>query len=318
MASVLSDKHFHDEAAAYSFVEKRVWPDGPVCPHCGGVERISKMKGQSTRIGAYKCYQCRKPFTVKIGTIFESSHVKLHLWLQAMFLMASSKKGISSNQLHRTLGVTLKTAWFMSHRIREAMRSGSLAPMGGGGNVVEADETYFGSVANPLTETTRGRPFSGGRKKPGGGPANKRAVFALVERGGEVRSFHLAQANKINVRDLVNKNVSRESFLYTDESNLYRGSESHVIGHATVRHTSGEYVRGEVHTNTIEGYFSIFKRGMAGVYQHCKEKHLHRYLAEFDFRYNARKTTDKERAVMALEGIKGKRLTYRRIGAAYA
>ena len=143
--SVLSDRHFHDEAAAYQFVEARIWPNGPVCPHCGGVERISKMGGKSTRIGAYKCYECRKPFTVKIGTIFEASHVKLHLWLQAIFLMASSKKGISSNQLHRTLGVTLKTAWFMSHRIREAMRDGVLGPLGGEGQIVEADETYFGS-----------------------------------------------------------------------------------------------------------------------------------------------------------------------------
>src|SRR5690606_34377503 len=188
--SVLSDRHFHDEAAAYRFVEARIWPNGPVCPHCGGVERISKMKGKSTRIGAYKCYQCRAPFTVKIGTIFEASHVKMHLWLQAIFLIASSKKGISSNQLHRTLGVTLKTAWFMSHRIREAMREGDLGPLGGNGLPVEADETYWGKKANPgPSKYRRGRPYI---KK---GKANeKRAILGLIERGGRVRTFHIAQA----------------------------------------------------------------------------------------------------------------------------
>ena len=194
MSSVLSDKRFHDEAAAYRFVESRVWPDGPICPHCGGVERIGKMGGSSTRIGTYKCYQCRKPFTVKIGTIFESSHVPLHIWLQTIFLMASSKKGISSNQLHRTLGLTLKTAWFLSHRIREAMRSGGLDPLGGAGKVVEADETYFGERENFMPSSQRrGRPYIGRAR----GPANKRAVVALVERGGEARAFHVDRATKV-------------------------------------------------------------------------------------------------------------------------
>jgi len=310
--SVLSDKHFHDEAAAYRFVEKRVWPQGPVCPHCGGVERISKMKGTSTRIGAYKCYQCRKPFTVKVGTVFEASHVPLHLWLQAIFLMASSKKGISSQQLHRTLGVTVKTAWFMSHRIREAMRSGDLSPMGGEGKIVEADETYYGPVAERQpSKQRRGRPYTvkGGKSGVGG----KRAIVSLVERGGNVRSFHVAHASQVNVAQLVRENLDRETKLHTDESRLYTNVGGEFAAHETVKHSAKEYVRGQVHTNTVENVFSVFKRGMRGVYQHCAEKHLHRYLAEFDFRYNARMALgvdDLTRADRALKGIVGKRLTY--------
>lgn len=308
--SVLSAKHFHDEAAAYKFVEARIWPNGPVCPHCGGVERISKMQGKSTRIGTYKCYQCRKPFTVKIGTIFEASHVKMHLWLQAIFLMASSKKGISANQLHRTLGVTLKTAWFMSHRIREAMRDGNLGPLGGNGELVEADETYFGQRADKRTTKTSGEPFI---KKGRSGPANKRAVLGLIERGGNVRTFHVASATKENVADLVSENIAVESVLVTDESRLYPAIGKSFNAHWTVRHSAGEYVRGGVHTNTIESYFSIFKRGMRGTYQHCAEKHLHRYLAEFDFRHNRRVAlgvNDITRAGAILDGVVGKRLTY--------
>jgi len=301
--SVLSDRHFHNEAAAYRFVETRIWPEGPVCPHCGGTDRNSPMKGKSTRIGAYKCYDCRKPFTVKIGTIFESSHVKMHLWLQAIFLIASSKKGISANQLHRTLGVTLKTAWFMAHRIREAMRDGSLDPIGGAGKVVEADETYYGPKAKVIARTKHGKPSH----------SSQRPVIALVERGGNVRSFYVAQANKENVTAIVNDNIARESVLYTDESPLYRGMDKVFSKHETVKHSAGEYVRGEVHSNTVESYFSIFKRGMRGTYQHCKEKHLHRYLAEFDFRHNARVAlgvNDETRAARILAGVVGKRLTY--------
>lgn len=309
--SVLSDRHFHDEAAAYKFVEARIWPNGPVCPHCGGFERISKMEGKSTRIGTYKCYQCRKPFTVKIGTIFEASHVKLNHWLQAIFLIASSKKGISSNQLHRTLGVTLKTAWFISHRIREAMRDGKLDPLGGEGQIVEADETYFGKTAEKPELRTDGKtPF---KFKSRGGPSGKRAVLGLIERGGNVRTFHVAQATKVNVAELVTDNVARESTLYTDESRLYTGMVDHFAAHESVKHSAGEYVRGVVHSNTIESYFSIFKRGMRGTYQHCAEKHLHRYLAEFDFRHNARVAlgvNDEARAGRILDGVVGKRLTY--------
>jgi transposase-like protein len=302
--SVLNAKHFHDEEAAYAFVEARVWPNGPVCPKCGGGDRISKMKGNSTRIGVYKCYACRKPFTVKVGTIFESSHVKLHIWLQAIYLMASSKKGISSNQLHRTLGVTLKTAWFMSHRIREAMRSGSFTPMGGEGGIVEADETFFGNK-------------KGAQKKRG--YSHKMAALALVERGGEVRSFQIDRADVANIKPIVDANLSKESMLMTDEARLYGPIGKEFKHHFTVEHGAGEYVRGSVHTNTLEGYFSVFKRGMKGVYQHCDEKHLHRYLAEFDFRYNARialGVDDKQRAEKALKGIVGKRLTYRDSSAA--
>lgn len=309
MQSVLSAKHFHDEAAAYRFVEARVWPTGPICPHCGGVERISTMKGKSTRIGTYKCYQCRKPFTVKVGTIFESSHVPLRIWLQAIFLMASSKKGISSNQLHRTLGVTLKTAWFLSHRIREAMRPGGPGPLGGAGKIVEADETYFGQRENFMPSSRRGdRPYV--KRKM----ASKRSVVALVERGGEARTFHVDRATKAAVTKIVTDNVDRETYLHTDESRLYGDADQLFAEHRTVRHSDDEYVRGDVHTNTVEGLFSVFKRGMHGTYQHCGEKHLHRYLAEFDFRYNARVAlgvNDVERADLALAGVADKRVTYR-------
>jgi transposase-like protein len=300
MGSVLSAPHFHDEDAAFAYVEARVWPEGPICPHCGGVERISKMQGKSTRKGLYKCYQCRKPFTVRMGTIFESSHVPLHIWLQAMYLIAGSKKGISSNQLHRTLGVTLKTAWFLSHRIREAMRSGGLAPMGGEGGVVEVDETYIGRKKG--VDIQRGY-------------QHKMAVLSLVHREtGEARSFHVERADAGTVIPIVQRNVDRETYILTDESALYINRfRDDYLGHGRVKHQAGEYVRGRIHTNTIEGFFSIFKRGMRGVYQFCSEKHLHRYLAEFDFRYSNREAVgcnDADRADRLLSGIVGKRLTY--------
>ena len=297
MASALSAPHFHNEAAAFAFVEQRVWPEGPVCPHCGGVARISLMGGKSTRQGLYKCYQCRKPFTVRIGTIFESSHVPLHIWLQAMYLIAGSKKGISSNQLHRTLGVTLKTAWFMSHRIREAMRSGDLAPMGG---LVEVDETYIGRLK--------------GHDIPKGGVQHKMKVLSLVSRGtGEARSVVVARVSVETVLPIVRANISAEAHVMTDEHRIYRDLGTMFAGHSTVCHQLDEYVRGEAHTNTIEGFFSIFKRGMRGIYQFCSEKHLHRYLAEFDFRYSNRQAlgvNDEDRANELLRGIVGKRLTY--------
>jgi len=311
MASTLSAAHFHDEAAAYAYVEARVWPNGPVCPHCGGVERLSKMNGKSTRIGTYKCYQCRKQFTVKVGTVFESSHVALNVWLQALALLTSSKKGFSSNQLSRILGVTLKTAWFMSHRIREAMRDGVMAPLGGNGGIVEADETYLWKATNQEPSPQRkGRPYL----KRKAGTVNKRAVISLVERGGKVRSFHVENADKPTVNKIVNANIDRETRIHTDESRLYGDIEFTFAKHETVHHSSGEYARDDVTTNTVEGFFSIFKRGMTGIYQHCDEKHLHRYLAEFDFRYNNRVklgVNDVERADIALTGIVGKRLTYR-------
>jgi transposase-like protein len=304
--SILSQKHFHDEKAAYAHVEAHVWPDGPVCPHCGVLGESGALKGKSTRIGVRKCYACRKPFTVKVGTIFESSHVKLHLWLQAIFLLSSSKKGISANQLHRTLGITLKSAWFLAHRIRAAMRDGGLPPMGGTGDVIEADETYYGRKKGSVVKR--------------GGGAHKMAVVTLVQRGGKARSFHVERADKITVSRIVVENVSREVRLHTDESALYRGADAHVAAHETIYHRDGEYARGDVTTNTVEGFFSIFKRGMKGIYQHCDERHLHRYLSEYDFRYNNRTAlgvNDEARAVVALKGIVGKRLTYRTIGGAH-
>jgi len=300
MVSALSAPHFHNEEAAFAFVEARVWPEGPTCPHCGGVERISKMGGKSTRLGLYKCYQCRKPFTVRMGTIFEASHVPLHIWLQAMYLIAGSKKGISSNQLHRTLGVTLKTAWFMAHRIREAMRDGDLLPMGGEGQTVEADETYIGRKAGVDT--------------PQGGFRHKYCVVSLVNRDtGEARSVFTDKTTHEAVANIVRANVDRESRLVTDDHVHYWKVGKEFVAHKRVRHSIGEYGRGDIHTNTIEGFFSIMKRGMRGIYQWCGEKHLHRYLAEFDFRYSNREATgcnDADRADRLLRGIVGKRLTY--------
>jgi transposase-like protein len=301
MASVLSAPHYHNEDAAFAYVERIIWPNGPVCPHCGGVERISKMGGTATRKGLHKCYQCRKQFTVRQGTIFESSHVPLHIWLQAIFFVAGSKKGVSSNQLHRTLGVTLKTAWFMSHRIREAMRDGSLSQLGGEGQIVEVDETYIGN-----------------RKQQGnyrGGYQHKMKVLSLVERGtGRARSVHVEQVNINTVLPIVKANIARETHIMTDSYGVYKNIiRQNFADHSVIRHEFEQYVDGIIHTNTVEGFFSIFKRGMRGVYQWCSEKHLHRYLAEFDFRYSNRIAlgcNDVERADRLLRGIIGKRLTY--------
>ncbi len=301
--SIIEAKALQNEAAAYAWVEARVWPNGPVCPHCGGVERISKMQGKATRIGLYKCYQCRKQFTVKVGTVFEDSHVPMNLWLQAMYLLCSSKKGISSNQLSRTLGVTLKTAWFMSHRIREAMRITGVGPLGGEGATVEADETFIGRLADV--------------DKQRAGYAHKNTVLTLVERGGAARSFHVDSTSIADLIPIVKAHVAPETAMMTDQAswykNLNKGGE--FASHQSVDHSKYEYVRdGYIHTNTVEGYYSIFKRGMKGVYQHCAEKHLHRYLSEFDFRYSNRVRLgidDVERTERAVKGIVGKRLTYR-------
>jgi len=300
MSSILNAPYFQDEEAAYAKLESIVWPHGPVCPHCGVMEKMKRMGGEATRPGLYKCYACRKQSRVTVGTVFESSHIKLHVWLQAVFLMCSSKKGISSNQLARVLGLTVKSAWFMSHRIREAMRTGGLPPMGGPGGIVEVDETFVGRKEGIL--------------KAKGGYHHKRAVLSLVERGGEVRSFHVDRAVVSDVVPIVRKNLARETALMTDESNLYKKLGKEFADHQTVEHGAKEYVRGNVHTNTIEGFFSIFKRGFKGIYQHCGEKHLHRYLAEYDFRYNKRVKLgfdDSARTDTALKGIIGKRLTYK-------
>jgi transposase-like protein len=302
--SVLSKPYLHDEKAAYAFIEGLLWADGRPCPHCGVVDESTALKGKSTRIGVYKCRACRKPFTVKVGTVFEASHVKLHIWLQAIMLLSSSKKGFSSNQLSRAVGITLKSAWFLSHRIREAMRDGSLAPLGGKGAVVEADETYFRRPASEsATKRTSGAPYTGG--KHGRGTANKRVVLSLVERGGKVRSFHVQRADKATVAQIVTHNIARESHLHTDESRLYKGAEAHVAEHHSVNHGKGEYAREGVHNNSAEGYFSLLKGGLRVVYQQVSDKHLHRYVSEYDFRYNNRIAlglNDEARAVKALQG----------------
>lgn len=312
--TTLSDPIFHNEEAARAHFEALRWPDGVVCFHCGSVDNSVLLKGKSTRPGLYKCRDCRKPFTAVMGTVYEKSHIPLHTWLLATHLMCASKKGISAAQLHRELGFgSYRTAWFMAHRIREAMApaKGSLEPMGGSNKVVEADETYFGSVDVLGSVDSRKRPYKG----RGRGPANKRAVVALVERGGSVRSFHVETANRDTVTKIVRENVAKESILHTDESKLYSAmyKQGVVADHFTVKHTANEYVRGDVTSNRVENVFSVFKRGMTGVYQHCGERHLHRYLAEFDFRFNHRAAlgvNDTERTDAAVAGTVGKRLTY--------
>lgn len=314
MTSVLSAPHFHNVDAARARLEEIVWPQGPFCPRCGGFERITDVKGG--RPGLRRCGPCKREFTVTVGTIFERSKVPLNKWFQAAHLMASSKKGVSAHQMHRAMEITYKAAWFMCHRLREAMRTGGLVPFGGEGKVIEADETYFGSVKRPRVRRMDGRPFKGSAM--GRGPANKRAIISLVERGGSVRSFHVPRADRVTVEKIVSQNVARESRLHTDESHLYAKSKvpSMVAKHEAVKHSAEEYVRGDVHSNSVEGYFSVFKRGMRGTYQHCSEKHLHRYLAEFDFRYNNRSALgveDMERTDALLSGISGKRMTCRRV-----
>ena len=309
---------FNDVAAARAHLEAQVWPNGPFCPHCGNSDqtKIKALQGKAHRPGLYQCAECREQFTVTVGTVFERSKVPLNKWLYATYLMNSSKKGVSSHQLHRTLGVTYKTAWFMSHRIREAMSGvkGPANPMGGEGAIVEADETYFGQKESKPTVKTSGKPFI---KK--GRSAHKIAIVSLVERGGKVRSFHVTRADAATVRDILFTNVKRDSALHTDESSLYTETGKDYAAHETVNHSAHEYARDGVHTNSAEGFFGIFKRGMKGIYQHCSEKHLHRYLAEFDHRYNHRVKlgfNDDDRANRALSGIVGKRLTYRRTGEA--
>jgi transposase-like protein len=316
--------HFHNEDAARAWFETARWPDGPTCPHCGSLKHYANK----AKVGVYRCgeKECRKDYTVMTKSVMERSHAKLHQWAVAFHMAASSKKGFSAHQLHRELGCEYNTAWFMWHRVREAMRRGGLElPLGSNGEVVEADETYFGWQENPQpAKARRGRPYTKGGKS---GPSGKRAVVALVERGGSVRSFHPATTAGFAVAAIVRENIAREARLMTDESQLYVKVGSEFASHETVKHSAGEYVRREmhqtddvtfeqrvIHTNTVENYFSVFKRGMRGTYQHCKEKHLHRYLAEFDFRYNTRSAlgyNDEDRAVLAVRGGEGKRLTYR-------
>ena len=331
----LQNPIFHDEDKARAALEAVRWPDGPICPHCGNIDpaTIAKVEGkkQAHRPGLYYCNACKGQFTVTVGTVFERSKIPLSKWWLAMHLMGSSKKGISAHQLWRMLGFgSYRTAWFMAHRIREAMKIVEPSPIGGEGKIVEADETYIGKTSTPRVSKQRGsRPYI--KRK---GPHSKNPVVALVERGGETRMFHVENATAENVRDVLVRNAHRASVLHTDESRLYTETGKEYAGHKTVRHSAKEYVRVEldhvnedqsefhftsIHSNTVENVFSVFKRGMVGVYQHCGEQHLHRYLSEFEFRYNRRAKlgwTDGMRVNDIAKGIEGKRLTYRRVNGA--
>jgi transposase-like protein len=304
--NLFKEPRFHDEEAARVWFEAARWPNGPVCPHCKTTKAYATKKA-----GRYRCAAkgCRKDFTVMTGSVMERSHAKLTQWAMAFYLGAASKKGFSAHQLHRALGCQYNTAWFLHHRVMEAMRRGNLdlPPMGGEGKIVEADETYYGRAKEKNNLKKRYTPYTKGGWKDKG---SVRPIIALVERGGSMRAFHVAHADKFTVAGLVAMNIDRETRLHTDESRLYTEVGAHFAAHETVHHSSGEYVRGDVHTNSVEGFFSIFKRGMSGVYQHCSEKHLHRYVAEFDFRYNHRHVSDETRTVEAVRGGEGKRLTY--------
>lgn len=310
MSNAFVAPHFQSPETAREWLEKLRWPEGPICSHCGTIGHAYKTK----KPGWYRCAEkeCRKDFTVTTGTVMERSHIPLNKWLMAFYLLNASKKGMSAHQLHRALNLDYKTAWFMCHRIREAMRSGGLGPLGGEGKIVEVDETYHGKTEQPrVSPQRRGRPYN---PRGSRGPKDKRAIVSLVERGGNVRSFHVPVADQATVEKIVNENIAHESRLHTDESKLYFNAADTFAAHETVTHYRGEYARGDVTTNSVEGYFSIFKRGMKGTYQHCKEKHLHRYLAEFDHRYNYRVAlgyNDADRTLVAIKGIGGKRLMYR-------
>lgn len=299
MNTDLTNPIFTDETKAREYLENLRWPNGPVCPHCGESEKTTKLEGESHRPGLYQCNGCRQPFTVTVGTVIQDSHIPLNKWMLAFHLMTSSKKGISAHQLHRVLGITYKSAWFVGHRIREALKPGNGNMLGGSGPV-EADETFVG-------------------RKPGmkkrRGYAHKNAVLSLVERNGGVRSFHVPNVTAKTLKPYLQDNISPDAHLMTDDAGQYRLIGPEFAEHDVVCHSSGEYVRGDAHTNTVEGFFSIFKRGIYGVYQHVSDHHLHRYTAEFDFRFNYRSRlgfTDFQRAAQALKGIAGKRLTYRR------
>ena len=298
--SDLQNPVFHDETKAREWLEAQIWPDGPVCPHCGEYEAIRKLKGKAHRPGVYQCNSCRQQFTATVGTLFERSKIPLGKWLMATYLLSASKKGMSTRQLSRMLGVSVKSTWFMMHRIREAMRESKPSALGGSNKVVEVDESWIGGKA-------KNRAF--------GPPPKKEPVVALVERDGKVRSFHVEAVNARTLRPILVTQIDRASYLMTDESNVYTKTGREFSGHGTVNHSIKEYVRGKFfHSNTVENYFSILKRGINGNYQWVSAKHLKRYLGEFDFRYNTRHVTDFERAAIAAKGIQGKRLTYRRTG----
>lgn len=302
--SILSAPRFHDEEAARKHLEALRWPNGVECPHCGGTERNVLLKGKATRPGVYFCGDCRQQFTVTVGTVFERSKIPLSKWLLVTHLMCASKKGISAKQVERMMGITYKSAWFMCHRVREAMRPLGFAKMGEGGGIVEADETYWGTSKDALAkQKKRGKKLGGGK--------HKMKIFSLVERGGNVRSFHVPEVTATTLKAHIDREVSREAHLMTDEAAFYKATGKKFASHESVNHSKYEYARGLAYTNTVEGYFSILKRGLIGTYHHVGEQHLFRYMNEFDFRYNHRKVTDTERSDAALSGIGGKRLTYR-------
>ena len=294
---------FHDDAKAREHLESLLWPDGPYCPRCGVTgDRITKLKGKSTRPGVHKCKDCRKPFTVTVGTVMERSKIPLSKWVLAAQLMASSKKGMSAHQLHRMLGTTYETAWFLFHRLREAARETAPEPLGGIGKVVEADETVIGGKEKNKHKSKR--------NPKNIGAVGKQIVFSLVERGGYVRSSHVASVSSKTLRPILMAQARRTSTLMTDDAGQYRVLGPEFAGYESVNHSIGEYVRGNAHTNTIEGYFSLLKRGINGTFHHVSEAHLKRYLSEFDFRYNTRHLDDASRADALLRGAKGKRLLY--------
>jgi transposase-like protein len=308
MKSLLNAAHFANEGTAIEYVEARLWPNGPVCPHCGVVGEATRMKGKTTRLGLWNCRACRKPFTVKMRTVFESSHVPLHVWLQVIYLFCSSKKGFATRQIQRTLGCSMKTAWFLGMRVREAMTElGIDGPLGGENQVVEIDETYVGGKEANKHKSKR-------RTDGARGPVGKAPVVALVERDGRVRSFHVPNVTAQSLKPIIVANVNKATYLMTDDSAIYPAIGREFGGHGSVNHSAGEYVRATFwHTNTVENYFSIFKRGVYGCYFHVSEAHLHRYGAEFDFRHNYRQRLgydDVARADKLLAGVKGKRLTY--------
>jgi transposase-like protein len=296
---------YHNEEAARAHLEALLWPHGPVCPHCGSIDDATAMKGATTRPGLYKCKakECRKPFTVTMKTIMERSHIPLSKWVLAAHFMASSKKGMSALQLQRMMGVTYETAWFLFHRLREAARDPKPSPLGGVGKVVEADETYVGGKEKNRHANKRLGPFAADAKQ---------AVVTLVERNGEARSFHVASVNAKALRSVIVKHADRKSHLMTDGANVYLGVGQEFAAHSAVDHSTGEYVReGFHHSNSAESFFAILKRGVYGTFHSVSEAHLHRYLAEFDFRYNSRFLSDDERSEALLRGSAGKRLMYR-------
>ena len=300
----LFEPRFQNADKAREYLEALHWPHGPVCPHCGSGDDQRRLEGKAHRAGLVQCNSCRQQYTVTVGTVFERSKVPLNKWLLATHLMCASKKGMSAHQLHRMLGVTYKTAWFMAHRIREAMTDHNPGPMGGPGSTIEADETYFGKDKTAAKSRTPIR--------------NMNKIVSLVDRttGRSTSVVFTDQLTSGSVQRFLFTRVDRASRLVTDEAHFYKAPGKAFAKHETVNHRIKEYARGDVTTNTVEGFFGIFKRGMRGIYQHCGQQHLHRYVAEFDFRYSNRSAhgiEDRERADIALKGTVGKRLTYRRI-----